>query len=104
MGDDDVVADVIEESDAPALNPEVGPGFVGGDAVAVSQFRRTAADVEEQRLQQQEYIWKLEQVRFETERLNREREMKRQLMELEYEASLLDRDRVELERHTAMEK
>lgn len=102
--DVDVIVDIVEESDAPAAVPEVGPGFVGGDQVAISQFRRTAADVEEMRLQQQEYTWKLEQVRFETERLNREREMKRQLMELEYEATLLDRDRIDLERHTAMEK
>jgi hypothetical protein len=101
---EDVVVDVVEIEDAPALAPDCGPGFVGGDAVALPQYRRTAADVEELRLQQQDYVWRLEQVRFETERMNREREMRRQLEDLEYEASLLDRDRVEMERATALER
>jgi hypothetical protein len=46
----------------------------------------------------------MEQVRFETERMTREREMRRQQQELEYQAALLDRERVELERRTMLER
>lgn len=63
-----------------------------------------SADVEETRLVQQDYVWRMEQVRFETERMDREREMRRQVQELEYQAELLDRDRIELERRTRFEK
>jgi hypothetical protein len=63
-----------------------------------------SVDVDEMRLQQQDYVWKMEQVRFETERMTREREMRRQQQELEYQAALLDRERVELERRTMLER
>jgi hypothetical protein len=62
----------------------------------------SSVDVDEARTLQQDYVWKMEQVRFETERMNRWREMKRQQQELEYQAELLDRERVELERKTHM--
>jgi hypothetical protein len=63
-----------------------------------------SVDVEESRLLQQDYIWKMEQVRFETERMNREREMMRQKQELDYQAELLERERIELERKTHAER
>ena len=61
-------------------------------------------DVEVSRQQHQDYVWKMEQVRFETERMSREREMRRQQQELEYHASVLDRERAELERRTQLER
>ena len=63
-----------------------------------------STDVEEARLLQQDYVWKMEQVRFETERMNREREIARQRQELEYQSELLDRDRIDLERRTQLER
>jgi hypothetical protein len=63
-----------------------------------------SVDVEEARLIQQDYIWKMEQVRFETERMNREREMMRQRQELDYQSELLERERIELERKTHSER
>lgn len=63
-----------------------------------------SVDVEEARLLQQDYIWKMEQVRFETERMNREREMMRQRQELDYQSELLERERIDLERKTHGER
>lgn len=64
----------------------------------------TSADVEESRLLQQDFVWRMEQVRFETERMHREREMRRQQQELEYQAEVLERERIVLERKTMAEK
>jgi len=85
--DVDVDVEIIEESGAPLWHPT-----------------SNSIDGEEQRLLQQDYIWKMEQVRFETERMNREREMLRQKQELDYQAELLERERIELERRTHSEK
>lgn len=82
----DVDVEVMEEDDRVAWHPT------------------SSVDVEETRTLQQDYVWKMEQVRFETERMNRQREMRRQQQELEYAAELLDRDRVELERRTYVER
>lgn len=64
----------------------------------------TSVETEEARLLAQDYTWKMEQVRFETERMHREREMIRQRQELEYQSELLERERLELERKTRAEK
>eukprot|EP00388_Colpodella_angusta_P025954 GDKK01004106.1.p1 GENE.GDKK01004106.1~~GDKK01004106.1.p1 ORF type:complete len:205 (-),score=21.48 GDKK01004106.1:115-729(-) len=64
----------------------------------------TSVETEEARLLAQDYTWKMEQVRFETERMHREREMTRQRQELEYQSELLERERLELERKTRAEK
>lgn len=63
-----------------------------------------SVDLEESRLLQQDYTWRMEQVRFETERMNREREMLRQKQELDYQSELLERERIELERRTHTER
>jgi hypothetical protein len=84
--DVDVDVEITEESGVPLWQPT------------------NSIDVEENRLLQQDYIWKMEQVRFETERMNREREMLRQKQELDYQAELLERERIELERKTHGEK
>ena len=64
----------------------------------------SSADVEESRLLHQDFVWRMEQVRFETERMHREREMRRQQQELEYQAEVLERERIVLERKTMAEK
>lgn len=64
----------------------------------------SSVETEESRLLQQDYAWKMEQVRFETERMHREREMMRQRQELEYQSELLERERLEFERKTRAEK
>ena len=82
----DVDVEVVEESDRIVWHPT------------------SSVDVEETRTLQQDYVWKMEQVRFETERMNRQREMRRMQQELEYQAELLDRERVELERKTHLQR
>jgi hypothetical protein len=84
--DVDVDVEITEESGVPLWQPT------------------NSIDVEENRLLQQDYVWKMEQVRFETERMNREREMLRQKQELDYQAELLERERIELERKTHSER
>lgn len=84
--DVDVDVEITEESGVPLWQPT------------------NSIDVEENRLLQQDYIWKMEQVRFETERMNREREMLRQKQELDYQSELLERERIELERKTHGER
>jgi hypothetical protein len=82
----DLDVEVVEETGGPLWQPT------------------NSVDVEEARLLQQDYIWKMEQVRFETERMNREREMMRQRQELDYQSELLERERIELERKTHGER
>ncbi|ESS66006.1 hypothetical protein TCDM_05485 [Trypanosoma cruzi Dm28c] len=62
------------------------------------------ADVEDARLEQREYVWMMEQMRFETERMNRERELLRQREELEHEAEILERERCIVKRRTLQER
>ncbi|EKF26618.1 hypothetical protein MOQ_009682 [Trypanosoma cruzi marinkellei] len=62
------------------------------------------ADVEDARLTQREYVWMMEQMRFETERMNRERELLRQRQELEHEAEILERERCIVKRRTLQER
>ena len=81
-----VEVDVVEEGVVPPWMP------------------RTSLDMDELAMVQADYAWKMEQVRFETERMAREREMRRQRQELEYQAALFDRQRLELERKTEIER
>lgn len=61
-------------------------------------------DMEESRLMEREYTWLMDQMRFETERMNRERELIRQRQELECEANMLERERCILGRRTLQER
>ena len=82
----DLDVEVVEETGGPLWQPT------------------NSVDVEESRLLQQDYVWKMEQVRFETERMNREREMIRQRQDLDYQSELLERERIDLERKTHAER
>ncbi|KEG08596.1 hypothetical protein DQ04_06841040 [Trypanosoma grayi] len=62
------------------------------------------ADIEDAQLEYKDYIWMMEQMRFETERMNRERELLRQRQELEYEAEILERERSIVGRRTLQER
>ncbi|RNF27085.1 uncharacterized protein Tco025E_00743 [Trypanosoma conorhini] len=62
------------------------------------------ADIEDARLEQMEYVWMMEQMRFETERMNRERDLLRQRQELEYEAEILEREQCIVGRRTLQER
>ncbi|ESL10620.1 hypothetical protein TRSC58_01644 [Trypanosoma rangeli SC58] len=74
------------------------------DSLSIAMKPLHGADLEDIRLEQREYVWMMEQMRFETERMNRERELLRQRQELEHEAEVLEREQCILGRHTLQER
>ncbi|RNF01242.1 hypothetical protein TraAM80_07143 [Trypanosoma rangeli] len=74
------------------------------DSLSVAMKPLHTADLEYMRLEQREYVWMMEQMRFETERMNRERELLRQRQELEHEAEVLEREQCILGRRTLQER